>query len=812
MEFLKIATMKSLTSHSFSMRLIQVVGSDANWKISLQILFAVLIGFASFGCGNSKVSQAANSGPGAANWQFTLAAPSDNSFQGTSSPSCVPASAGAPAPLCLGGFLQQNSGSLSGQVVYSIQPANLPLGAFPCTGSGAVSGSMNGNTVNLTVEAGSQTLSLTGTLSADGSTMLGTYSSVDAQGCGTAQSGLQWKAVSVPPLTGAVQGNLHSQFKNDLAKPDFPADQDFPFTGNLTQSPNIGASNATVTGTLSFPNGYPCIGKVASVNGQISGSSVILQIVAGNGLNVGQIGAELTSSQSQPAPVTFQSTPGGWILSGKNGYGVTSKQCPGGNSPGDYGNVCLALGNSNACTQPVLLSPAALTFPAQVLGSPATSQTITLSNNDSSGASLSGLTLNFNPQSGLTMQNSFQGLSDFNGVANFQESDNCAPSLGSPFTLAGGQSCTVTIFFSPQESCPWIPFAASGDPPVSPRATSPSSCPLPYPATLTVNSPRSADGNSNGPSSFVVAVNGTGLSAVAPYNPFDPVNPTTAPGVFELDFGAEAVSEISAPQTLTFTNQSAAPVEILPSQPCLIGPGNPSPFTLPRPSLPSSVAGLQVVANGNGGFSLSAAPGGASGYNTVQYHCDSDHISNKPNFPISNDHCSGATLAPQASCSLQISFAPQPATPLNAGLDYFLELNTLQCTGAIATDCEIDSGRFPVELKANIASPLRMTPGASLYFPSQSVGLSSGQKTVTLFNDPHDPNAGTVNLAGNVVKGNFFETDNCGSSLAPGSSCTISVTFTPQSTGLNQGTVTIGYSVNNFFAQTQTIYLRGVGQ
>ena len=783
-------------------------------KTLLFVSMIALIFSAAVGCSSSKSVAGIEDGAIAANWQFNLAAPSDNSFVGIDSPSCPPSS-GASAPICIGGFLQQTGSSVSGQITYSITtPAVLAEQGFPCAGSGPVSGSVNGGNVSLTIQAGPQTLSLTGTLSPDGSSMTGTYSSIDTQGCGTAQSGLQWRAATVPPLSGTVQGNLHSAFKNDLAKPDFPADQDFPFTGTLTQSSNIVASNATITGMLSFPNGYPCLGNVASVNGQISGSSVILQIIAGNGLAVGQIGAALTSAQAQPAPVAFQSTPGGWILTGKNGYGVSSKQCPGGNTPGDYGNICLAMGNSTACTQPVLLSPAALTFPSQVLGSPATSQTITLTNNDPSGASLSGLTLAFNPQSGRPMQSQFQGLSDFSGASNFRETDNCAASLGSPFALASQQSCTITISYSPQESCPWIPFAASGDPPASPTGASLSSCPYAFPATLTVNSPRSADGTTTGASSFTVAINGTGVSAVVPYNSFDPVNPTFAPGTFELDFGAEAVGETSTPQTLTFTNQSAAPVEILPAltTPCQIGPTSGVPFTLPRPSMPGSVAGLQVVANGNGGLSINSAPNGTSSYNTLQYACDSDRISNKPNFQISFDHCSGATLLSRQSCSVDVSFAPQPGTPLNAGLDYFLQLNTLQCTGSTATDCEIDSGRFAVELKANISSPLRMTPAAGLYFPTQFVSDTSTPMTVILFNDPHDPNAGTVNLTGNSVKGNFLESDNCGSSLAPGSSCTLSVTFTPESTGLNQGTVTIGYALGNSFGQTQTIYLRGMGQ
>jgi hypothetical protein len=191
---------------------------------------------------------------------------------------------------------------------------------------------------------------------------------------------------------------------------------------------------------------------------------------------------------------------------------------------------------------------------------------------------------------------------------------------------------------------------------------------------------------------------------------------------------------------------------------------------------------------------------------TINYNCDSDLTSEEPNFRISADDCSGTLLAPLASCSMQVTYAPQPSTALP--LDYFLELNTLECTGATAPNCEIDSGRFPVELTSNLPSPLRMTPGAGLDFGIQTRGQAGEPLTITLFNDPHDPKAGTVNFTGNIVKGDYTEADNCGASLAPGASCTMTVTFQPKIVGFDPGTITVTYTIS----QTQTIHLRGTGQ
>jgi hypothetical protein len=713
----------------------------------LPVLLASLMVLSACGGGGAS-TQSQSNGSLAGNWQFTMTAPPDNSFQGGMQ----------------GGFLLLSKGSVTGGITYSVllppsQPGGVPT--LCNSGSAPVTGSLNGQNVTLTAVAGTQTFTLTGTLSADGSTILGTYSSTDGQGCGTAQTGLPWSATSVPPLTGSIQGNFHSSLNPVLR------DQDFPVSGVLTQGENIGASNATITGTLNF-QGYPCL-AFASVNGQISGNSVILQIIAPNGLNVGQIGAP--PGFLNPSPVIYASTSGGGaVLQGTNGYGVTTKSCPGGTLAGDIGNVCLALGNVTSCTQPILLSPASLTFPAQQVGSAPTAQTITLTNTDPSGTTLTGLSLMFNPQSGNT---SLFGLSDFDGLPNFTSQDTCANPPGSTFSLGSQQSCSITVSFSPQQSCPWLPSTALGGEP-------PSACPFPLAASLTVNSPTSADSDK----AFALPISGIGFSAIVPSTP-------------ELDFGAEAVGEMSASQLLTFTNQGANPVQILPalSSTCVNPPVG--VLTLPRPLMPGSIAGLQVDTG-------AITPNGS----TINYNCDSDLTSKLPNFQVSADGCSGALLAPLASCSLQITFVPQPSTPLIPALDYFLELNTLQCTSSTTSNCEIDSGRFPVELTANPPSPLRMTPGAGLDFGNQAKGHSSVPLTITLFNDPSDPNAATVNFTGNLVRGDFAESDNCGTSLAPGSSCSMTVTFTPRIVGFDPGSITITYAVG----QIQTIHLRGTGQ
>ncbi len=762
-------------------------------------------------CGSNSSSGSQSNGALAGNWQFTVASPSDQSFIGG----------------VQGGFLLQTNSMVNGQVVYSVSfpPAQAGGIATVCnSGSAPITGTISGKGVTLTVTTGTQNFSFTGTLSADGTTMTGTYSStagsmMNGVPCGTVQSGLQWSAILVPPLTGAITGSFHS---TGGAAGLF--NQDFVVTGSLAQGPNIGASNATITGNLNFTNpstsisNYPCFGN-ALVNGQISGNTVILQIIGTNGSAVGQIGGVVGSGLNS---VTFNSTPNGNVLhsAAAPAYAVNTKSCGGSslNNPGDSGSLCLGLGNSTACQQPITLTPAVLAFPMQLvgassttpptppnppqlLGSTPTSQTITLSNSDLAGDTLNGLTLSLAPGTGVFDNNA---PSDFNGLPNFTEQDTCASPAGSSFSLAPGQSCVITITFAPQESCPWLPFGS----PASMAGAPPADCPIPLAATLTVNSPVSADTNT----AFAVPITGLGASAIEPSVP-------------EIDFGAEALTESSLPHALTFTNFSANPVQILDFAPCLNPPasvsGNVPHLTLPHPlQETSAVGGLQVVGNGPGSYS-SITPD----VSTITYNCDDDPTSLQPNFQISSETCMGLLLAPQASCSLQVTYVPQPYTMANFadnGLDFFLQLNTLQCssTDGVASDCEIDSGRFPVELKANPASPLRMSPSAGLDFGTVviSLGVPGPPQTITLTNDGTIASPLSVFFIGKVVvKGNYTETDNCPFSLAPGSSCVLTLTFNPTAAGFDAGSVTINYTQGTSessatLGNIQTIYLRGTGQ
>jgi hypothetical protein len=764
--------------------------------------FTLLLVSCGGGGGSSILEQKAQV---AGNWQFTLTTTGD-SFSAS--------------PL-QGGFLQQNNGTLSGQIAFFIIPT-AGGGSTACNnGTATVAGTLNGQTVNLTAVVATldpngnpttQTITLSnGQLSTDsggrpvlqGGTygLTAGYATVQDQlvSCGSAQDGGTWSATLVPPATGSFQGFFHSTATG-------LSNQDFALSGTLTQGPNMGISSATVTGTLVFQdpvsllNDYPCL-TTASVNGTISGNTVLLQIFGTNGADVGQIGQTPGSGSAPTSAVTLDSAQGGFMLhnSGGSGYTVTTKPCP----FTDSGNLCLAFQGTNACNQPITLVPFFLTFLPQLLGSAPTTQTITVSN--VSGTAITGLQLQFLE----TDSQSFypNGGGDFNGVPHFSEQDNCGAQQGT-FNLNAGASCVITVSFSPQESCPWLPQTQSGQGPIA--GLPPAQCPVTLSADLEVTIPK---GSADGDNSFEVPITGTGMSFLAPSVP-------------EIDFGAEAVGEASPPQTLTFTNQSPNRVSILPpGAACVYSNNNLAP-PQDRPAIAGTDGGLKVAAAAVTSASILADP--TPNPPTIRYNCDTDlplpKGSGNPNILISNDGCSGVTLHPSGqpgdSCSLQLTFVPQPGTwgqlsLVSSGLDDFVQLNTAWCgdvNDSPPPNCEIDSGRFPVEIKTNGPSPLRMTPGAGMDFGIITEGITSSPLNITLFNDPADPNAATVNFTNKVVSGSdYLETDNCPPSLPANAGCTITVTFTPKVVGLDPGNITITYSLGTQFGLTQTISMRGSG-
>jgi hypothetical protein len=142
-----------------------------------------------------------------------------------------------------------------------------------------------------------------------------------------------------------------------------------------------------------------------------------------------------------------------------------------------------------------------------------------------------------------------------------------------------------------------------------------------------------------------------------------------------------------------------------------------------------------------------------------------------------------------------------PAAVYNCGVGFTLTDGGGNSGVTGPTACQnITNPAFPPYLPDN-GSAISISPSA-LGFGTVVTGSTSPPQTVTV------TNAGTAAApVGSVAtSGDFHQTNNCGSSIAAGASCTVSVTFAPTATGTRTGNLAVTAS-----GITNTVPLSGTG-
>jgi len=139
---------------------------------------------------------------------------------------------------------------------------------------------------------------------------------------------------------------------------------------------------------------------------------------------------------------------------------------------------------------------------------------------------------------------------------------------------------------------------------------------------------------------------------------------------------------------------------------------------------------------------------------------------------FSQTNTCGQTLAPSASCTISVIFKPTASGQRTAGV-------------AITSDAR---GSVPVVTLSGTGLAVGLDLSTSLLiFANQTVGTTSAAQTVTLSNSA----ATAVAITSITAGGDYAQTNNCGSSLAASSNCTIRVTFTPTGSGTRTGSISI---------------------
>ena len=435
---------------------------------------------------------------------------------------------------------------------------------------------------------------------------------------------------------------------------------------------------------------------------------------------------------------------------------------------GSYGDAFVAKISLDPAAS---LSPTNLTFGSQSVGTNSAPQPVTLSSNGTAPLHITGI---------LTS-------------GDFTETDNCGKGV------AAGSTCTVNVTFNP---------TASGT----------------RTGALTIND------NAVG-SPQTVSLTGTGASTTVGLSPSS------------LSFGNQLLGATSAPQNFTLTNTSGSPLSITG---IVISGLNPGDFaqtndcgttvavgasctfsvTFTPTAIGNRSAAISITDNATGspqqvslagtGFgpmvtlnptSLSFGNlnvGKTSGAKGIQLNNTGNATltissiaiigTNATDFAQTNN-CPGSLTA-GAQCNINVTFTPTAfgtrVASLSVSDDAFNNPQTASLTG---------SG-------TSISSTTVTLSPNKLSFGNQPIGSASAAQSAILQNTGQATLVITSIAIAGTNPADFAQTNDCGTTVAVGASCTFSVTFTPTASGNRSATINI---TDNAGRSPQHVNLTGTG-
>jgi hypothetical protein len=156
------------------------------------------------------------------------------------------------------------------------------------------------------------------------------------------------------------------------------------------------------------------------------------------------------------------------------------------------------------------------------------------------------------------------------------------------------------------------------------------------------------------------------------------------------------------------------------------------------------------------------------------------------------DTC-GSPVAAGSYCTIAVLFTPSITGSRTASISI--------------TDNAAGSPQM-VSLNGTGTAPVVSISPTSMTFGSQTVGAPSAPETVTVNNTGNSALSITSITITGANASDFSETDTCGTSVAAGGNCTMSLTFTPSASGIRTASVTI---TDNASGSPQTVSLSGNG-
>jgi len=406
-------------------------------------------------------------------------------------------------------------------------------------------------------------------------------------------------------------------------------------------------------------------------------------------------------------------------------------------------------------------NPTSLTFASTQVGASTASQSVTLTNTGSSTLNISGKVLS---------------------PADYTETDNC------PSSLAIGASCTFNITFTPS-----IGGADNGSLTVTDDAVG-----SPQTVTLTGSGYVTTASLSTTALTFTNQLLNTTSSAQRVTISNTGANAMTISGVIVSGDFAETdnctgapiaanggTCSVSVTFTPTATGARAGSLTIKdnaqnnPHTVSLTGTGT-------APSVSFSPLGLvftsTVVNSTSSGQSITLTNNGTGALAVGSVATNGDFSE--------SDNCSGQTIAAGGgTCAVNVTFSPKA---------------TGSRTGALTiTDSASNSPQQALLSGTGIAPNVVLSTNG-LTFSNQLINTTSSSQAVTITNN----GTASLTISSLAASGDFAQTNNCGTTLATSSSCTVNVTFTPTATGTRTGTLSLTDNAPN---NVQAISLTGSG-
>jgi len=149
--------------------------------------------------------------------------------------------------------------------------------------------------------------------------------------------------------------------------------------------------------------------------------------------------------------------------------------------------------------------------------------------------------------------------------------------------------------------------------------------------------------------------------------------------------------------------------------------------------------------------------------------------------PFSQTNTCGSSLAAGANCTFSVEYGATASGTQTGTLTV-----TSSASNSPLTVSLTGTGTTP-------ATPSLSASPAELTFGSTTVGSTSAAQTTTVTNG----GGATADISAVATTGPFAQTNTCGSTLAAGASCTVSVTFTPTASGSATGTLTVTSNASN---------------